>query len=76
MFYPNDRGDRDNLLAIKWKPLSHDGDDRSDPNVSQNAPVIPRFNALSALRSKKCVPKWHDKHERVETKLLHKCMVQ
>ena len=27
-------------------------DDRSDPNVSQNAPVIPRFNALSALRSK------------------------
>ena len=22
-----------------------------------------------------CVPKWHNKHERVETKLLHQCMV-
>ena len=46
---PDDRGDRENLHA---KPLSHDADDRNDPNVSQNEPVIPRFNALSTLRSK------------------------
>ena len=36
------------------KPLSRDADDRSDPNISQNAPVIPKFNALFALGSKKC----------------------
>ena len=46
-WFPDDRPDRPE------KPLLHDADDRSDPNVSQNAPVIPRFNALSALRSKK-----------------------
>ena len=52
-FYPVDRGDREHLQAIKWKLPSHDADDRNDPKVSQNVPVIPRFNALSALRSKK-----------------------
>ena len=26
-FYADDRGDRENLQAIKWKPLSHDADD-------------------------------------------------
>ena len=57
-FYLDDRGDREQSQAIQRKPLSHDGDDRSDPNIFQTAPVIPRFNALSALRSKKCVPKW------------------
>ena len=45
------------------KSLSHDGDDRSDTNIFQNAPVIPRVNAISALRSKKCVPKWHNKQD-------------
>ena len=52
------REDREQLQAIHWKPLSYDGDDRSDPNVFQNAPVIPRLNALSAVRFKVCVPKW------------------
>ena len=28
-----------------------------------------------SMRSKKCVPKWHNKEERVETKILHQCMV-
>ena len=51
-----------NCKKIQWKPLSHDGDDRSDPNVSQNAPVIPRFNTLSV-------------RDEVDTKLLHECMV-
>ena len=60
-FHPDDRGDREHLQTIQWKQLSHDGDDRSDPNVFQNAPVMPRFNALSALRFKKCISKWHNK---------------
>ena len=63
-------------ICKRLNPLSHDADDRSDPNISQHAPVIPRFNALSALRSKKFVAKWHNKHERVETKLFHQCIVQ
>ena len=31
---------------------------------------------LHYVSSKTIVPKWHNKHERVETKLLHQCMVQ
>ena len=72
-FYPDDQGDRDNLQEIEWKPLSHDVDDRSDPNVS---PKCAGYSKIQCSVFQKCVSKGHNKHERVETKLLHQCMVQ